>query len=405
MPSHTSHSRRPRRHSFNKRPSGNANRGGGRRGPAKSTIDYRRFINESTAPADIIEYSSTHRFADFAFDSRVKDAITAKGYDVPTAIQDQAIPHVLAGRDLIGLANTGTGKTAAFILPIINQLLRGGSGMALVVTPTRELANQINDDFVSFTTKLSLRSAVCVGGMRERPQINKLKNRPHLVVGTPGRLKDFLQNDHLHLSRCTTFVLDEADRMLDMGFINDMRFIMSHLPPKRQSLCFSATITPQIQSIVNTLLTNPVTVSVRTHETSEHIDQDVIHANGPIEKMGHLQRLLGETASDKVLIFAETKHGAQRLSDNLAKQGFTAAAIHGNKSQSQRQRALDAFKGDKLQVLVATDVAARGLDVPSVSHVINYDPPTAYDDYVHRIGRTGRAGQRGKAITFVPSRA
>ncbi len=387
------------------------NGGGGRsnRGPAVRAVDPARYTNTATILAEAPAYLPTHRFADFDFDPRLQHAIAAKGYVTPTPIQDQAMPHVLAGRDLVGLANTGTGKTAGFVLPIINGLLTGAAGArskspsALVVAPTRELAQQIDEEFRSFAAKLGLRSAVCVGGVRENSQLAALRRHPHVVVGTPGRLKDFVTNRHLDLSHCQTFVLDEADRMLDMGFIHDMRFLMQPLPQNVQALCFSATITKEVEGIVKTLLKDPVTVSLRTVETSQHIEQRVIKANTPAEKLAHLERLLSQPDAGKVLVFGETKHGVQRLSDRLSKSGVAAAAIHGNKNQNQRQKALAAFKADKVQVLVATDVAARGLDVPYVSHVVNYDIPKAYEDYIHRIGRTGRAGQGGQALTFVPA--
>ena len=406
MPTPTHRGARNRGRNFNKHNRGGQHgRGGQRRGgPAKSTIHPDRFINASVAPASIAPYQPRRQFRNFAFDPRMHKAIVAKGYNEPTQIQDQAIPHILGGKDLIGIANTGTGKTASFVLPIINRLLPRPQAMALVVAPTRELANQIDDEFKSFADKLGLRSAVCVGGLKEGPQIRALKTNPQMIIGTPGRLKDFIQNKHLDISRCQVFVLDEADRMLDMGFINDMKFLMRHLPEERQSLCFSATITPEVRKIAETLLEEPVMVSVRTHETHEHIDQTVVHADSPAEKLAHLEKVLGEPEYSKVLIFGETKHGVQRLSDRLEKRGFRATAIHGNKNQNQRQRALSAFKQGPIQVLVATDVAARGLDIESVSHVINYDPPKAYDDYIHRIGRTGRAGKSGAAVTFVPSR-
>jgi ATP-dependent RNA helicase RhlE len=372
------------------------------RAKAKTTIDPSRFVNRATSPRDILPYTPRRQFKNFAFDPRMHKAITTKGYRAPTAIQDQAIPHILAGHDVVGIANTGSGKTAGFVLPIINRLIPRRDGMALVVAPTRELAQQIDDEFRSFATNLDLKSAVCVGGLNERPQIKALKQKPQMVIGTPGRLKDFVTNKHLDLKRCHTFVLDEADRMLDMGFIHDMKFLMQHLPEERQSLCFSATITPEVKKIIDALLDEPVMGSVRTTETQEHIEQDVIQADTPAEKLAHLEKLLVKPEFSKVVIFGETKHGVQRLSDKLAKRNISVTAIHGNKNQNQRRRALSAFKSGPVKVLVATDVAARGLDIRNVSHVINYDPPQAYDDYIHRIGRTGRAGKTGTALTFVP---
>jgi ATP-dependent RNA helicase RhlE len=368
------------------------------------TINTDRFINKAQVITGEEVFVPQYQFADFQLDPRLKGAVVAKGYVTPTPIQDGALPPVLAGRDLIGLANTGTGKTAVFLLPIINSLLQGGNGSALIVVPTRELASQIDDDFKSFTRGMGLYSALVVGGSNMHRQIMTLRRRPHVIIGTPGRLKDLINQGELKLANCSTFVLDEADRMVDMGFIRDIRFIIGHLPDKRQSLCLSATITPDVQSIINGLLQDPVTVSVRTRETSDHVDQDVIRADSKDQKLAILQELLGKEGYDKVLVFCSTKYGAQRLSDTLMKSGIRSEAIHGNKSQPQRQRALDAFKSDRAQVLVATDVAARGLDIPAVSHVINFDIPNTYEDYVHRIGRTGRAGRAGQALTFIPSR-
>lgn len=368
------------------------------------SINTDRFINKAQIAAEEEVFMPRNQFADFALDSRLRAAVISKGYVTPTPIQDGAIPAVLAGRDLIGLANTGTGKTAVFLLPIINRLLQGGNGKALIVVPTRELASQIDDDFKSFTRGMGLYSALIVGGANMQRQIMQLRRQPHVVIGTPGRIKDLINQGELKLANCSSFVLDEADRMVDMGFIRDIRFIISHLPEKRQSLCLSATITPDVQSIINGLLQDPVTVSVRTRETSDHVDQDVIRADSKEQKLAILQDLLKQEGYDKVLVFCSTKYGAQRLSDTLMKSGIRSEAIHGNKSQPQRQRALNAFKTDHAQVLVATDVAARGLDIPAVSHVINFDIPNTYEDYVHRIGRTGRAGRAGRALTFIPGR-
>jgi superfamily II DNA/RNA helicase len=309
---------------------------------------------------------------------------------------------VLEGRDLIGLANTGTGKTAAFLLPILQRLvIDPNSVRALIVAPTRELAYQIDEEFRQFAKGLQLYSALCVGGVNIGPQIAQIKRGPHLVIGTPGRLKDLVQQKALRLGAANVLVLDEADRMLDMGFIRDIRFLIAELPTERQSLCFSATITPEIKTLLGEMLKDPVTVSVRTGETSEHVEQNVVKASSKEEKLAKLEDMLRQPDFDKVIVFGQTKHGVQRLADNLSKAGIKAEAIHGNKSQGQRQRALDAFKKNHVQVLVATDVAARGLDIPNVSHVINFDQPNSYEDYVHRIGRTGRGGKRGHALTFV----
>ena len=379
--------------------------GGGRKGPAKKFIHPSKFINKAVAKADEVPYEPTHRFADFPFGSELHYNISEKGYEVPSAIQDQAIPHIIEGRDVIGLANTGTGKTAAFLLPIIERqsgiMLRPS---VLIVAPTRELAQQIDEQFREFSRGLNLYSTLIVGGVNIDRQIRDLKRRPHFIIGTPGRLKDLMQRRMLKLDNMTTLVLDEADRMLDMGFLPDIRQIVSTMPRERQTLFFSATITPEIEALTKSFLNDPVTVSVRTSETSEHVEQDVIEIRDKAHKIETLTEMLQDEAYDKVLIFGETKFGVQRLSDHLDKSGIPSVAIHGNKNQSQRQRALKQFKDQKVKVLVATDVAARGLDIPNVTHVINFDTPQTYEDYVHRIGRTGRGGASGRAHTFIETR-
>lgn len=375
---------------------------GGRRGPAKKFIHPSKFINKAVEKAEEVPYEATHQFKDFPFGSDLHHNIAEKGYITPSAIQDQAIPHIIEGRDVIGLANTGTGKTAAFLLPIIERqsgiMLRPS---VLIMAPTRELAQQIDEQFRQFSKGMGLYSTLVVGGMNIDRQIRDLKRRPHIIIGTPGRLKDLLQRRVLQLKNMTTLVLDEADRMLDMGFLPDIKQIVESMPRERQTLFFSATITPDIEAVVKDFLNNPVTVSVRTSETSEHVEQDVIEARDKGHKVELLTELLERDGYDKVLVFGETKYGVQRLSDHLDNTGISSVAIHGNKNQSQRSKALKLFRDEKVRVLVATDVAARGLDIPNVSHVINFDTPQTYEDYVHRIGRTGRGGAKGRAHTFV----
>jgi ATP-dependent RNA helicase RhlE len=341
-------------------------------------------------------------FADFKVSDIIRQNINSAGYTTPTAIQDGAIPAILEGRDVIGLANTGTGKTAAFVIPTLERIKDTQNRPAvLIMAPTRELAYQIDDEFRKFSRGMRLYSALIVGGMNIARQISDVKRGPQVIIGTPGRLKDLVKRGVLKLHNVEVVVLDEADQMLDMGFINDIRFLIGELPEKRQSLCFSATITPPIQQLLGTLLVDPITVSVRTAETSEHVEQDVVRAQSKEHKIEVLQELLAKPEFEKVLVFGQTKWGVQRLADQLTQNGFPSEAIHGNKSQPQRKRALQNFKDDRVKVLIATDVAARGLDIPNVSHVINFDQPNTYQDYVHRIGRTGRGGKRGSALTFV----
>lgn len=386
-------SRRP-----GQRPSRQPRRSGNKGG---QYIHPSKFINKAVAPEVEEVFVPTHRFDTMGLDARIASNLTSRGYKEPTAIQDGAIKLVLEGKDIVGLANTGTGKTAAFLLPLLHRLLHGEIYQVLVVAPTRELAQQIEEEWRAFSVGMKLYSAICVGGTNINSQIRALKKDPHIIIGTPGRLKDLIQRGALLLDRCDALVLDEADRMLDMGFLPDIKFLMSELPKNRQSLCFSATITPEINRLLDEILVNPETVSVRKGETSMHIEQDIVIAATKEEKLAKLQELLGDPEFDKVLVFSQTKWGAQRLAETLTKDGVKSEAIHGNKTQSQRQRALKSFKDGHVRVLVATDVAARGLDISGVSHVINFDQPNTYEDYVHRIGRTGRAGQRGKALTFV----
>lgn len=362
--------------------------------------DVSRFINKGPIEEVQEVYTPKHRFADFAIDERIKANISAKGYVTPTPIQDQAIPCILEGRDIVGIANTGTGKTGAFLIPLLEKIVKDRSQRVLVIVPTRELAQQIEEEFMGFARGSGFLSVSVVGGANINPQKRRLRDDPYLVIGTPGRLKDLMAQRALDLSKFQTVVLDEADRMLDMGFIHDMKFIMGHMPRERHTLFFSATLSREIESLIGQFLVNPVRVSVKTGDTSASVHQDIVRVSGK-QKIDVLHDLLIQPEFSKVLVFGRTKHGVEKLSKALQQRGFKAESIHGNKNQNKRQYALSAFKGNHVQVLVATDVAARGIDVADVSHVINYELPTTYEDYVHRIGRTGRGGKRGKALTFV----
>jgi len=372
------------------------------RAPQKGQyIDSARFVNKATVTAETAPYASSHTFADFAIDPRIKHNIGAKGYATPTPIQDQAIPAVLEGRDVVGLAATGTGKTGAFLIPLLEKVVKNRRERVLIMVPTRELAQQIEEEYRGFSRGSGFSSVCAVGGINIGPQIRALKAQPYFVIGTPGRLKDLLQRKALDLAQFNTAVLDEADRMLDMGFIHDMKEILAHMPKKRHTLFFSATLSREIELLIHQFLNDPVRISLKTRDTALSVDQDVVRVPGGKNKLDVLYELLEQPEFSKVLVFGRTKHGVERLSKQLAQRGFRAESIHGNKSQNARQRALSKFKNDQAQVLVATDVAARGIDVDGVSHVINYDQPTTYEDYVHRIGRTGRAGKQGKALTFI----
>lgn len=367
-----------------------------------ATIHESRYINKAVEAAVETPYEATHAFSDFALNERTLATLRHIGYEQPSPIQDQTIGLALTGADVLGLANTGTGKTAAFLLPIIEKLVANPQILsALILAPTRELAQQIDEEFRRFAAGQRLYSALVVGGANIGRQINQIERGPHVIIGTPGRTKDLINRRILRLHSVNTFVLDEADRMCDMGFVRDIKSIEAELPKQRQTLCFSATITPDVRVIVQEFMNNPTTVSVVKGQTNDHVEQDIIHARDKAHKLDLLVELLAQPEFEKVIVFGETKYGVQRLADNLTKQNLPAVAIHGNKSQSQRERALRSFKQGEVNVMVATDVAARGLDIPNVSHVINFDPPKVYEDYVHRIGRTGRAGNRGSALTFI----
>ncbi len=374
-----------------------------RRVPQKSAnISSHRYINKAVPQQEEAAYEAKHTFHDFGLNARSVATLDFLGFTEPSPIQDQCLPEALAGRDVIGLANTGTGKTAAFLLPIIEKLSANRDLVSvLILAPTRELAQQIDAEFHRFSAGQKQFSALVVGGMNIGRQITQVQRGPHVIIGTPGRVKDLIGRRVLRLHNVTTFVLDEADRMCDMGFVRDIRAIEAELPRERQTLCFSATMTPAVKTIVEEFMHDPVTISVVKGESNDHIEQNIVRARDKTHKVELLEAMLQDSDFNKVIIFGDTKYGVQRLSDKLAKSGITSAAIHGNKSQSQRLRALESFKSGNVRVLVATDVAARGLDIPNVSHVINFDPPKAYEDYVHRIGRTGRAGQTGNALTFI----
>jgi ATP-dependent RNA helicase RhlE len=366
-----------------------------------SKIDVSRYINTNVTPVKVITYVPKHNFVDFEVEKHLKENIVSKGYVVPTPIQDQAIPVVLSGKDIVGIANTGTGKTAAFLIPLINKVLLGKDQRVLIVAPTRELAHQINDELKSFTRKMKMYSVVVVGGSPIGAQIRELRYYNDFVIGTPGRIKDVINRGVLNLAQFQTVVLDEADRMLDMGFIDDMRFMMDKMPKNRHTLFFSATLSSTIEVLIKDFLNDPVRISVKTGDTSKNILQDAIRIKPGTNKTEMLHDLLNKEEFEKVLVFGKTKHGVQKLSDELYKRGFSSSSIHGDKNQIQRQRALNDFKTNKTKILVATDVAARGLDIPNVSHVINYDLPATHEDYIHRIGRTGRGDKTGKALTFI----
>ena len=375
--------------------------GQGRRGGRGENINASRFINKMAVNCSVEQFVPTHKFADFQIDETLKKAIIAKGYVTPTPIQDVAIPHILKGEDLMGIANTGTGKTGAFLIPLINKVRLDRKQQVLIIAPTRELAIQIDSELKGFTAGMKIYSVCVVGGMSIGRQISELRYQYNFIIGTPGRLKDLINRGMIHLSEFNTVVLDEADRMLDMGFIDEMRFVMAGMPKERQTLFFSATLSPTIEKLIGEFLRVPIRVSVKKGDTAKNVDQDVVRIQKGENKFSVLYDLLTKKEFCKVLVFGRTKSGVEKLSGMLVGKGIKAESIHGNKNHVQRQRALGKFKENHAQVLVATDVAARGLDIADISHVINYDIPQTYDDYVHRIGRTGRGDKKGKALTFI----
>jgi ATP-dependent RNA helicase RhlE len=367
-----------------------------------STINPDQLVKKA-APANRVEYTSSRTFDQLPISDKLKAAIQKKGYSKPTEIQDKSIEHILAGHDFLGIARTGTGKTGAFLIPIINNwITTREKTQALVIVPTRELAVQVEEEFKSLTHNLRLFSANFIGGTSVSSDLHKLKKFNHLIVGTPGRLMDLLERRALNLSTFSTLVIDEFDRMLDMGFAPDVLSLTEAMRGRKQTLLFSATINKSQASIIKKMVNNPVEVRVSSGDvTSDNVEQNIIRVKPNEDKFKTLYNLINHNDFEKVLIFAETKRGVSRLCGMLQDSGIRSEEIHGNKSQGYRQRALDKFRVGKVKVLVATDVAARGLDIRDVTHVINYQLPMNFDSYIHRIGRTGRAGKSGKAFTFV----
>jgi len=376
------------------------NRGNSKKKFRGENIDVSRFIRKPVA-SQISVVSIKNTFNDFALCKPLQENLKERNYSKPTPIQDQAIGQIIEGRDLIGIANTGTGKTAAFLLPLINKVFNDRSQKVLIVAPTRELAFQIEEELRKFSWGMRIFFACCVGGSPIHKQIGNLRRDPNFVIGTPGRLQDLIERNQIRLSQFNNIVLDEVDRMLDMGFIAPITEMLKAMPAKRQSLFFSATLPIKIRSFIGQFLNSPVMVEVKTGDTAENVEQDIVKFENDLSKFGHLCRLLKEPDFQKVLIFAETKREVEKLTSDLLTSQFKAESIHSNKNQSQRSRTLRQFRTGDISIMVATDVAARGLDIKDVTHVINYTTPQTYNDYIHRIGRTGRGESLGKALTFV----
>ncbi len=379
----------------NKKQQRNKNRGAGQ------YIDPRRFVQVATA-ANEEAYNAKHSFSDFPFAKILQDNLTSKGYETPSPIQDQAIPAAIAGRDVIGIASTGTGKTAAFALPILQRLITEPKSAALIVAPTRELAQQIEQECKELAKGSGLFGALLIGGSSMGAQLRDLRDKPRIVIGTPGRIKDHLQRGTLKLHNFNTVVLDEVDRMLDMGFVHDVTEILKHASSDRQSFFFSATMDNRVRGLIEAFTSDPVSIAIKASATSDSVHQDVLEFQNSSDKIDKLHDLLIKNEVSKVIVFNETQRNVERLHRDLNDRGFKTEAIHGGKTQGQRQKALSRFKNNQVPILVATDVAARGLDVSDITHVVNYSIPKTYDDYIHRVGRAGRAGQIGYAFTFVP---
>ena len=388
------------------RPSGPSRFGGGRgRGRSMTGGNIHEFIRRANVKSTTVAPTVAVKeilFSTLDLPETLKATIARHGYINLTPIQAQGIPAIRSGKDVIGIANTGTGKTAAFLIPLVENILKDFNYKALIISPTRELALQTRDELRKFSGNMPIFSTLCIGQSSMQIQISQLRHNPHVVVGTPGRLKDLINRGILKLGMFKMIILDETDQMLDMGFIHDIKEIISYLPAERQSLFFSATISPAITALINSFVKNPVTISVKTQETLTNIKQDLVRLDKKIgSKMEKLSTLLRQEDFKKVLVFGRTKHGVERISRDLFQKGFKVTSIHGDKAQFQRQQAIRMFKEDVVSIMVATDVAARGLDIANVTHVINYDIPQTYEDYIHRIGRTGRANLSGTALTFV----
>ncbi len=367
-----------------------------------SSIDVRQLVKKAVVSTPEV-FTPTRSFNDMPLSNQMKSLLVKKGYENPSEIQDKTFEYLKTGRNLLGIANTGTGKTAAFLIPIIEQLIANPTELtALIVVPTRELALQVEEEFRSLTKGLGLTAASFIGGTSVGKNLGQLRRRNHVIIGTPGRLKDMVDQKALHLHKIPVLVLDEFDRMLDMGFVKEIKRLVKGMTSRKQTMLFSATLDKTQKTLISELLTNPIEVKINSGTTtSDQVEQDIIRVPAGGDKFTMLMDMMMNSEFEKVLIFAETKRWVDKVTKLLNQSGVRADQIHGNKSQNYRNAALSKFKKGQVQVLVATDVAARGIDVSDVTHVINYQLPMTFDSYVHRIGRTGRAGKRGKAFTFV----
>ncbi|TNE53831.1 MAG: DEAD/DEAH box helicase [Bacteroidetes bacterium] len=366
-----------------------------------STIDPSTLIKKASTSIET-NFVSKLTFRDFNLHSALSKSITAKGYERPTEIQERVIPSLIEGNDLIGIAATGTGKTGAFLVPIIHQMLINRETSALVIVPTRELAQQVHDEFISLTKGMGIHSSCFIGGTNVNKDMANARRKNPFIVATPGRLNDLMSRKAMNLNRTSILVLDEFDRMLDMGFIHDVRKISSAMISKKQTMLFSATVDKSQEKLINEFVMSPIRVNVTTGtDSSNRVHQDIVKVGKSENKFDVLLALLNKDSFEKVILFAETKRTADKISKQLRNSGLRSDVIHGNKSQNYRTNAIKQFKAGKTKILVATDVAARGVDVDNVTHVVNYQLPRTMDSYIHRIGRTGRAGKTGMAYTFI----
>lgn len=366
-------------------------------------IKHEKYISPAISTENTVEdvYNKDITFFELGLHPRILRNITSRNYKNPTKIQAQTIPSILEKKDLVGLAATGSGKTGAFLIPVLSLLMSDPKKRCLIIAPTRELVNQIQAEYKIFAEGTSVRDALIVGGASYGPQLRLLRRNPQLVIATPGRLIDHYKQKQISFADFDIIVLDEVDQMLDMGFINDIKLIISNLKETRQSLFFSATMSPKIREIADTLLRNPVKIEIAKQSASKNVEQNIVKINNSKGKLETLHELIASLTYEKILIFSKTKRGADDLATALQNKGHKVEALHGDKSLGQRMRIMGNFKSGEMDILIATDVASRGIDVPNISHVINYDEPATYADYIHRIGRTGRIGKKGYALTFV----
>jgi len=367
----------------------------------RSNISVDRLVHKVSDTKAVEIYVKDYQCSQFEVSNILKKNIQNKGYTNPTKIQYAAIPKILAGKDVLGTACTGSGKTAAFLIPMINKILSVPSSKCLIIVPTRELAIQILDEARDLSKNTNIKSTLIIGGSNMKRQIDRLRHNPELIIATPGRLKDLVQRNKINLATINNIVLDEVDRMLDMGFIKDIKFIIERLNTKRQSLFFAATMNTKTEALANTFLNTPVKIETETPGPNTCVDQDVVKIGRNDKKVEVLLKILKNKEVKKVLIFTETKRGADRLCKELKYNKLFVDSLHGNKRQGQRTRIINSFRNGTIDVLVATDIASRGIDILNISHIINYSMPHTYDDYIHRIGRTGRAGKTGHALTFI----